>query len=375
MNRIVSQDILSIIRNSVTTKTEKETIQSINEFSTGKTAKKSKKKQNVDGILSTVLDQSDEIIFVIDDTTNVVFVNQMTCELLGYEKDEILELNILDIAPNIEEEIRMLLKVPSYNEEDLLIIDVYYKSKDNVSFLVEVEILRIVSVGDYFCFRAKDIIRHNSFNKQLKFKELEFVELVEHLPILVLRYNANLTCTYVNEVCEKITGYHRFKIIERNINQSIFLSNDQILFMEHNLRLVLESGLPIEFELLAMHKSRDLPNYLKIIIVPENNAEAKIIGAIVLAQEITESKLRESELVVALKKVEDDSRKQYFLINSLGHSVFDVLNALVELSQMLKDENLTSEKRNEFINLLDESTKDIMGIGIHIHSLVKGAPE
>lgn len=237
-------------------------------------------------LLSFALDQCEDIIMVIDENTRIIFINSKARELLGYHENEVLTMHIEDVAPNFREEI--LMQFPNIDFQSLgsSIINMYYKTKDQRSFLVEVKISPFVSSKCYFSLVAKDI----SVNTQLYdlpiHNEKEFVAFVETSNDIIIRFDMDLRCIYVNETFEKITGYSRLRIVEKSFWETGILSEYQIQLMKTRLSMVIESEGSTKFECVLNHAITNLPVHLEVHVQTENDLEDKVTGFIIVAHDI-----------------------------------------------------------------------------------------
>jgi len=54
------------------------------------------------GLLGEAVDSGPALVFVADDAGRYVAVNRRACEVLGYEREELLELRVTDVATDEE---------------------------------------------------------------------------------------------------------------------------------------------------------------------------------------------------------------------------------------------------------------------------------
>jgi len=154
---------------------------------------------------------------------------------------------------------------------------------------------------------------------------------------------------------EKIIGFSRRNMMERFVDEIVFLREDQLQLLKTNICLVIILGLPMEFELVVLHAISDLPVHLHVDVVPEFNTENKISGVIAVCHDITQLKHQEEELRIAKEKAEESSRMKSFFLYSISHEIRTPLNAIIGFSNVLKDETLAPNERNELIDMIDES--------------------
>jgi len=282
-----------------------------------------------------------------------------------------LMLCIEDIAPHFKEEVQIQYPMVAHQNDGSSIIEMYYKTKDQQSYLVEVKISVYKTSEHYFIYSANDLSSRTQMLDMLWHNEQKFVAFVENSPNIIIRYDLMLCCIYVNEALEIITGFPRQCMIERSVDEIGFLPEEQLQLMKTNLRLVINSGLPMEFELVVSHAISNLHVHILVDVVPELNTEKKISGIIAVCHDITRLKHQEEELIIAKEKAEESGRMKSFFLASISHEIRTPLNAIIGLSRLLKDETLASNERDEFIDMIDESGMRLISMVEEILDLSK----
>ncbi|ADI75085.1 multi-sensor signal transduction histidine kinase (plasmid) [Methanohalobium evestigatum Z-7303] len=92
-----------------------------------------------EGRFRTVIEQAADAIIAHDFDGNILYVNDLTCDNLGYTKDELLSMNLADIDPNIDtyEPRKRYWDKLSYHSSYL--IETVNRRKDGSEFPVEVK--------------------------------------------------------------------------------------------------------------------------------------------------------------------------------------------------------------------------------------------
>jgi diguanylate cyclase (GGDEF)-like protein/PAS domain S-box-containing protein len=111
-----------------------------------------------------------ESIFWTDESINIVDVNEAACRSLGYSRDELLQLTIFDIDPNISEsellEVRRKRKALKKQGEKN-VFETCHKTKDGHIFPVEIT-ASIIEFGgkEYHCSIVRDISERKANEKE-----------------------------------------------------------------------------------------------------------------------------------------------------------------------------------------------------------------
>ena len=131
-------------------------------------------------ILEAAIDNAKEAVYIIDECNNYKFlyVNDAACAMLGYSREEFLQMSVADIeAKHSREEIAQKAEITDTD------FDTLHKAKDG--HLVEVHIYGYVFEYDNFSFRiaiVEDITDMSKLKKKLKEKEEEISTIAEISP-------------------------------------------------------------------------------------------------------------------------------------------------------------------------------------------------
>lgn len=100
----------------------------------------------------------------------------------------------------------------------------------------------------------------------------------------------------------------------------------------------------------------------------ENGNILIMIGTI---QDITDRKQIEIEIIKAKEKAEESDRLKSAFLANLSHEVRTPMNAIVGFSEILTTRNLSPEKLNQFLNLINSSTNQLLNIITDIVNMSK----
>ncbi|TAL80641.1 MAG: response regulator [Bacteroidetes bacterium] len=90
-----------------------------------------------------------------------------------------------------------------------------------------------------------------------------------------------------------------------------------------------------------------------------------------IIRDITYRKLRQKELIEAKEKAEEsDKLKSAFLAN-MSHEIRTPLNGILGFSELLKEQNLTDEEKEDFINTVDQCSRQLLHIVTDIIDISK----
>jgi PAS domain S-box-containing protein len=108
-------------------------------------------------LFRALLDQSNDAIEVVDpETLRFLDVNQRACVELGYSREELLSMTVLDIDPNVDESRRMRVQ-QQWRDSGLAIMETVHRRKDGTTFPVEVNIRQVRLDREYSVAISRDI--------------------------------------------------------------------------------------------------------------------------------------------------------------------------------------------------------------------------
>lgn len=175
-------------------------------------------------LFRNLIDHVDDAIFVIDPPSGrILDVNQTACERLGYEREEILELAVMDvetIIPNLD---AWRAHLAGLTRNEARTIEGQHRRRDGTTFPVEVSIQWVTLDRDYLLAVARDITERRL--------------LLEHARDFVYRHNAEGIFDYLSPAVEQITGYgaaewmkhYTTYLTDNPINQEVIDSTETAL--------------------------------------------------------------------------------------------------------------------------------------------------
>ena len=140
------------------------------------------KEQETDLLLSrTLIDQSQDTIFIISPKDGrLLDVNARVYEILGYSREEILQLGVLDIDAGLPEGFSWQAHIEELRRKPSILLESLHKRKDGTTFPVEINIRLIAHEGEeYVIASARDISERKAAEKELEGHRLHLEKLVK----------------------------------------------------------------------------------------------------------------------------------------------------------------------------------------------------
>ncbi len=149
----------------------------------------SERKQMESNLLQfrTVMDESNDAIFLIDpETSRCIDFNKSAHEFLGYSREELELLSVIDIAEYVTSLDNWHERVDLIHETGSLIFETVYRRKDYTTFPVEIS-ARMLYYGDrtLLLFVARDVTRRKESERELRESEERFRKVFQSSPVAI----------------------------------------------------------------------------------------------------------------------------------------------------------------------------------------------
>ncbi|MBU1011351.1 MAG: PAS domain S-box protein [Bacteroidetes bacterium] len=131
--------------------------------------------------------------------------------------------------------------------------------------------------------------------------------------------------------------------------------------LSSSLAKTAETGIPYELELKTVRKDGS-NGWMWARGEAEFDKEGKIIGLSGAAQDISQRKLMEEELVRAKEKAEESDRLKSAFLANMSHEIRTPMNGILGFAELLKEPNLRSEKQQEYIAIIERSGERMLNI-------------
>jgi PAS domain S-box-containing protein len=135
----------------------------------------------------TVMDESNDAIFLIDpETSRCIDFNKSAYKFLGYSREELERLSIIDIAEYVTNLDDWRDRIDLIHETGSLVFETVYRRKNYTTFPVEISARMLYYGGrTLLLFVARDITRRKQSERELRESEERFRKVFQSSPVAI----------------------------------------------------------------------------------------------------------------------------------------------------------------------------------------------
>ncbi|WP_020166823.1 MULTISPECIES: sensor domain-containing protein [Methylotenera] len=135
---------------------------------------------------------------------------------------------------------------------------------------------------------ARDLSEFKKLQADISKTKLDYMTLVESLPLTISRYDLNHKCIFMNSYSERISGVSMESMLGKTPSEFWHLHQLSVAAEETETKMaqVIETAEPCVFELYNHAENKTFAFLVQLI--PEFDAEKKVIGVMMLGNDISE---------------------------------------------------------------------------------------
>jgi PAS domain S-box-containing protein len=299
---------------------------------------------------------------VLDLNGNVVEANDAFCTMLGYNRSELIGMNVSEWDAGIEGQDLIPIIRGHFEGQVRVEFETVHERKDHSQFEVEISGMPVVLDGvPYVFYSSRDITERNLANQEIRKFKIMSDNAVEGKTIADL--NGNLV--YINKFLSEIHGYTQEELVGKHL--SVFHTAQQLEAVGETLDELFKRGYFEPRDIWHVHRDgTEFPMLMSGTIINDNSGKPKYITA--TATDITERKAAEQELKEAKAELEnrtaqlEHSNKELEAFSySVSHDLRAPLrhiNGYVDmLNQRFRDE--LPEKARHFLDTVSGASRKL----------------
>jgi len=306
-------------------------------------------------MMSSLIDNVPDTIYFKNLESKFIRVNKAQAKLLGFDNPDDLigksDFDFFEHAQQAFESEQEIIRTgePLINQIHKVIVD------GKETYLSDTKIPLCDSNGK--CTGTVGITRDITEFKNAEINMLEhqskFKALFDNAPLAIFRLDKNMKVVEANNRFKKMFGYNDTDMVE--------LTKIDLLVDPDLGGLIIDTVMEtkeVNTEIMLKRKSGEpfIAN-LTLALLEDGFKEVSIEG---IVEDITKVAKARDEIIQAKDKaVEADQLKSLFLAN-MSHEIRTPMNAIIGFTNMLREDDLSSEDRNSFIDVIQSNGNSLM---------------
>ncbi|HEY8402805.1 MAG TPA: PAS domain S-box protein [Cytophagaceae bacterium] len=329
-----------------------------------------------------LMEQASDGIYLSDENGNIIDANPKACEMFGYSRSELLQLNVKDLVYSDHSK-ETPVTIPDLKDRKSIILERIFKKKDSTAIAVEVS-AKLLEDGRHQAI-VRDITERKRLENIFKDNEKKFRALIENSSDLILILSEDLKVKFVSPSVHRILGYEVSDVLDKRAFEFIPLDTFETV-KEFFLRTLSKPGQNhVASEIKIKCKNG---GFIYAEAVAVNLLNDRVINGIIInCHDITKRKQTEQELLntnfeldsfvykashdlkaplrsvmglIKLAKVESKDPTQHMYLDMMNKSVISLDSFIKDLTQFSRNSRLEIEpKVINFDEIIQESLNNL----------------
>jgi PAS domain S-box-containing protein len=329
-------------------------------------------------LMSQALNKVHEAAYMMDDDARFVYVNDESCRALGYSRDELLAMSVMDIGPGWT--VEMVREVWERQREagTVQAFEASHRRKDGSIFPVEINANQFEYDGNIY---GLALVRDITDRK-----------LIEN-EILALNANLEQRVQERTEELRQQTRYLRTLIdtlpmmawLKDKDNRFLVANQATALACDHSLEdLVGKTDLDLwpsafaenyqacDEEVMATRQRKTVEElffdrragniWVETLKAPVIDEDGSILGTVGVSRDISDRKAMEQARESALAEAERLAQLRSQFMARMSHELRTPLNGIMGYAQILLGENRNNERYSAMLNVIQQSGEYLLNL-------------
>ncbi|MEH6663508.1 MAG: PAS domain S-box protein [Brevundimonas sp.] len=264
---------------------------------------------------------SEVYIFSADDF-RFLLVNKGARENLGYTIDELRALTPWDLKPAISRDAFLDMIEPLQSRAvERLDFETVHRRKDGTDYNVSVKLQLFDEDGDQIFYAAiQDITSYRQIESELREISARLDAILGNTTMAVFLMNERQHCVFMNKAAEELTGFSFAEVVGRPLHDVIHHTRpDGTPFPQADCPI--DRSFPerrgTRGEEVFVHKDGSFYP-VAFTASPVQDDEAKVVGTIIEARDISEEKRNETTRNLLMREVDHRARNVLAVVHSLA---------------------------------------------------------
>ena len=291
------------------------------------------------------MDSATDGFMLFDSELNQIDVNDAALKMTKQKREDVIGKNMLQLIPDVEKSGRYEKYIEVIRTGKPI---VFNNIKSHSKFGNKYILLKVFKVGQGLGIISTDITEKKKAEDSVR----KLSTAVEQSPSIIVVTNPDGELEYVNPKFTELTGYTSDEAIGQKSN--ILKSGEQDPAFYKKMWEIVDSGKVWRGQFHNKKKNGEL-FWEAASISAILNESGDVVNFIKIGEDITQQKITEAELKIALEKaLESDRLKTAFLAN-MSHEIRTPMNGILGFVNLLNEPNLSKSQIGEYSSIINKS--------------------
>jgi len=329
-------------------------------------------------LMSEALGKVHEAAYIMDDDARFLYINDESCRALGYSRDELLTLSVMDIGPGWTVEMVREIWQRQRETKNAESFEAHHRRKDGSTFPVEINANQFEYDGKmYGLALVRDITERKlaeneirTLNASLEQRVLERTEelrrqthylrtLIDTLPMLAWLKDKDSRFLVVNQALATTCS--------QCVDDLVGKSDLDFWPREHA-----EAYRADDAEVMATGRRKTVEEpfvdahdgviWIETFKAPILDEDGSVLGTVGIARDISDRRAMEQARESALAEAERLAKLRSEFMARMSHELRTPLNGIMGYAQILLGENRDNERQSGMLNVIQQSGEYLLNL-------------
>lgn len=296
-----------------------------------------------------------------DGSSKLIEANDTACILLGYSRDELLQLTLHDFIENLDDDyivdsIKRLTREKQFTSEQMFVSKYGKKTPmETVNQLVTLQGKHVI------LSTARDITERKNAQQAIISSERRLKKMIHKSPLPIVITDENKDIEFLNDKFIEQFGYNLNDI---RTSEDWYAKcypdeeyrNTVIETWERASEKARQNNTDIEKQEFHISTKNGEQRHCEFFMVPFDTSSMIIIN------DITPIINSQSELVKAKEKAEESDRLKSAFLANMSHEIRTPMNGIIGFADMLRKPGKTDEQQNVYVDIIYKSSNQLLKI-------------
>lgn len=336
-------------------RSENEALKASYEDSIAKRHKLEKRLEEVSKNWQNTIDAIDDFVLLLSPNHEIIEINKSGLTSLDKKREEVIGKKCFDLAHHTSCPIDACPCSDCLREKKEVVSE--YTENDRTYELSVWPVLDENNTVTAFTHIVKDITERRKAESTIARSEKDWEDIFDSLTDSITIHDKDFNIIRSNKAAKALL---KIPSIETKLTTKCYtyfhgVDSPPVGCPSCNC---LNSGLPGIFEIFEPN----LNLFIEIRAIPRLSDSGGIEGLIHIVRDISERKKNEEELIKSKEHAEESDRLKTAFLSNISHEIRTPMNGILGFSELLKSPNLTGDRQQEYISIIEKSGKRMLNI-------------